>query len=79
MTPKILLVPMLLTLVTLPSCMQPVDNALRARSEARLSHLEASPIAQGACDSVGQYIAKSTATERLAAHPEEQTTYLVVR
>jgi hypothetical protein len=80
MAPKILLVPAILAMCTLPACTQGVDNVLRARSEARLSHLESTPVTQGACDSLGQYIAKDVASERVAARGQEmQADYLVLR
>jgi len=81
MAPKILLVPALLAMASLlPACTQGVDNVLRARSEARLSHLESTPVTQGACDSLGQYIAKGVASERIAARGQEmQANYLVLR
>jgi hypothetical protein len=81
MTPKILLVPIVLAAAVLPSCMTPVNNVLRARSEARLSHLESTPVTEGACDSIGQTIAKSVAAERVAAAHEADAkpTYLVLQ
>jgi hypothetical protein len=70
---------MVLAAATLPSCMTPVSNVLKARSEARLSHLESTPVTEGACDSLGQYIAKSAAAERVAMRDAEpKTRYLVL-
>ncbi len=80
MTARILIVPIVLAAATLPSCMTPVTNVLRARSEARLSHLESTPVTEGACDSLGQNIAKSAEAERIAAFrdSEPKTRYLVL-
>ncbi|MGN6367691.1 MAG: hypothetical protein ACTHN5_05475 [Phycisphaerae bacterium] len=79
MTPKILMVPVALAVMVLPSCMTPVNNVLKARSEARLSHLESTPVTEGACDSLGQYIAKSAAAERVASRDTEpRGRYLVL-
>jgi hypothetical protein len=79
MTAKILFIPVVLAAATLPSCMAPVSNVLKARSEARLSHLESAPVTEGACDSLGQYIAKSAAAERVAVREAEpKTRYLVL-
>ena len=79
MTTKLLILPIVLAAATLPSCMTPVSNVLRARSEARLSNLESEPVTQGACDSLGQSIAKSAAADRVASHDTEpKTRYLVL-
>ncbi len=79
MTPRILIIPIALAALTLPSCMTPVNNVLRAKSEARLSHLESTPVTEGACDSLGQYIAKNTAAERVASRDAEpKARYLVL-
>ncbi len=67
MTTKLLIVPIVLAAATLPSCMSPVSSVLHARSEARLSNLESEPVTEGACDSLGQNIAKGAAAERVAA------------
>ena len=80
MTTRILIGPIVLAAATLPSCMTPVTNELRARNEARLSHLESTPVTEGACDSLGQNIAKSAAAERVAAYrdAEPKARYLVL-
>ncbi len=79
MTAKLLIIPIVLAAATLPSCMTPVSNVLRARSEARLSNLESEPVTQGACDSLGQNIAKSAAADRVAVRDAEpKTRYLVL-
>jgi hypothetical protein len=57
---KMMLALAVISVVALPSCMHPVDQALNARAASRTAHLEESGrVSQGACDDVGQYAAKN--------------------
>lgn len=67
----------ILSLAVLPSCMHPVDRVLHARAEAREASFEArGDIARGACDDVGQYIAKNMQGQRLTLSSAEQVSLL---
>ena len=77
----------LVALVTLPSCMTPANQILRANADAKQHYLETTAtVAQGASDEVGQYIArniaKDTDNDRLTmqtpAQEPVQTAYLAV-
>jgi hypothetical protein len=76
----------LVALVTLPSCMTPANQILRANADAKQHYLETTAtVAQGASDEVGQYIARNIAKdadERLTmqtpAQEPVQTAYLAV-
>ena len=78
MVGKILIVSVL-SLVALPSCMQPVDQVLHARLEMRQNTMEANGrIAQGACDDIGQYIAQNTVSDRLTLQTQEPASALLM-
>ena len=61
MTHRIILLG-LTCLIVLPSCAHPLDRVMQARAEARQSNLESTGlISSGACDDVGQFIARDRA------------------
>ena len=49
----------ILAMVSLPSCMHPVEQVLNARADQKIQNLQAQgTVSQGACDDVGQIAAK---------------------
>lgn len=77
MSKKLLLVPMLVGLTTLPSCMQSVQQAFHARTDAHLESIPTTPVANGRSDAIGRYIARDT--ERLSLARLDNTPYLADR